>query len=120
MKKFSLHFFMLVIAVMVLLGSCTDEKTETPIDTQEVIPRATFTKEPSPIPTIEETIEKGLPTLSITLGSQNTNNGITQDTGGDVDTIAVQVDGVEARQSGNSTALDSADGNNIPGFLHSI
>ena len=51
-------------------------------------------------------------TLSITLGSQNINNGITQDTGGDVDTIAVQVAGVEARQSGNGTALASADGNN--------
>ena len=114
MKKSSLHFFMPVIALMFLLGSCKGEKTETPIDTQEVTPGSTFTQELPPILPIEETTIKELSTLSITLGSQNTNNGITQDMGGDVDTIAVQVDGVQARQSGNGTALASADGNNTP------
>ncbi len=93
MKKSALHFSLLVLVTLVFLISCTNG---TPSDAQE------------------GTVVAELPTLSITLGSQNSNHGITLDTGGDVDTIVVQVDDAEARQSGSGTTLASADGNRSP------
>jgi len=114
MKKFSLHFIMLGIVFLFLVGACSIWQTGAPSVTQEVI--ASLTSQPvlTQSPTIEETTVVELPALFITLGSQNTNNGITLDTGGDVDTTLIQVNGVEARKSGNGTALASYDLNSVP------
>ena len=55
-------------------------------------------------------------TLSITLGSQNVEQGITLDSGGDVDTEVVSVGSpaVQARRTGNGAALPSQNSNSIP------
>jgi hypothetical protein len=52
--------------------------------------------------------------LAITLGEQTSDNGITLDAGGDVDTVMAEANGVEMRQSGNGAVLASADGNMVP------
>jgi hypothetical protein len=62
---------------------------------------------------VENTTTEPL-SLSITLGQQNLNNGITLDSGGDVDTKSTQVNSTEARQSGNGAALASSDLNSVP------
>jgi hypothetical protein len=57
-------------------------------------------------------------TLSIQLGIQNTEQGITLDSGGDVDTEVVTAGSpaVQARRTGNGTALPAKDGNSIPDY----
>lgn len=57
-----------------------------------------------------------MPSLSITLGTVNTSQGIALDQGGDVDT-QVETKGsppVEIRRSGNNGVIPAADGNSIP------
>jgi hypothetical protein len=100
MKKSTYQYFMLVFLMLVFPVSCTNSMMETSSDAQEVS-------------TSGEIPEKALPSLSITLGTRNINNGITLDMGGDVDTMAIQVGGGEARQSGNGTTLASPDMNNV-------
>ena len=60
--------------------------------------------------------------LSITLGTKVVGQGLSLDMGGDVDTIPVQVGNpaVEARQSGNGTALPSPDENKIADSFFAI
>ena len=83
-----------------------------------VAPTATAppTAVPSPttIPTISPTPTKEPLAVSITLGSANTSNGITLDSGGDVDTLSVQAGSLEARTTGNGEVLFASDGNNVP------
>lgn len=73
-------------------------------------------KAPTVLPSLEaEKITNSEPILvSITLGDKIISNGITLDSGGDVDTKKIQINGIEARQSGNGVALASADGNSVP------
>jgi hypothetical protein len=96
---------------IVLVGVFTACQSES-ISRSTTVP----TKNPTakPPPTVEEVISNEPLELSITLGNQNINNGITQDTGGDVDTITANPNSVEARKSGNGIALASADGNSVP------
>jgi hypothetical protein len=56
--------------------------------------------------------------LSIELGAQNVEKGISLDTGGDVDSIVVTVGSpaLEARRTGNGVALSAADGNTTPDY----
>jgi hypothetical protein len=58
-------------------------------------------------------VSKNARGLSIVLGSTNISNGLWMDTGGDVDTQAVNLSGVTARKTGNGAALPSPDGNTI-------
>jgi parallel beta-helix repeat protein len=77
------------------------------------------TSTPSPVPaTHTAAVPSASPTavalnLSIALGNTNIGNGLSLDTGGDVDTIPVSAGDppVEARQSGNGAVLFSPDGN---------
>ena len=105
MKSFSFWISILSVGV---LSACQSVSSLTP----SVVP----TKNPTvlPSPTVEEVTDSEPLTVSITLGNQFTTNGITLDSGGDVDTKTVQVNGMEARQSGNGAALASADGNSVP------
>lgn len=91
-----------------VLSACQSVSSLTP----SVVP----TKNPTvlPSPTVEEVTDSEPLTVSITLGNQFTTNGITLDSGGDVDTKTVQGNGMEARQSGNGAALASADGDSVP------
>jgi len=59
-----------------------------------------------------------LVTLSITLGSQNVEDGITLDSGGDVDTEVVTAGSpaVQARRTGNGAALPAQNGNSLPDY----
>ena len=100
--------FWISIALVGVLTACQSES----ISTSTTVPTKNPTTKPSP--TVEEIISNEPLELSITLGNQNINNGITQDTGGDVDTITVNLNSVEARKSGNGIALASADGNSVP------
>jgi hypothetical protein len=61
-------------------------------------------------------ITRHLTQLTILLGQDNAEQGLTLDDGGDVDTVVVWVGSpqFEARQTGNGAALPSADGNTIP------
>jgi hypothetical protein len=105
MKSFSFWIFILSAGV---LSACQSVSSPTPSVVPSKIPTAL------PSDAIEKVTENEPLMLSITLGDQITNNGITLDSGGDVDTKKVQIDGMEARQSGNGVALASADGNSVP------
>jgi hypothetical protein len=63
-------------------------------------------------------ITRQLTQLTILLGQDNAEQGLTLDDGGDVDTVVVWVGDpqFEARQTGNGAALPSADGNTIPDY----
>jgi hypothetical protein len=100
--------FWISFALVGVLAACQLMSNPTPTTVPTNTPTA---KPPPPVEAItsNEPLE-----LSITLGNENISNGITQDSSGDVDTIVVQVDGGEARQSGDGTALPSADGNSVP------
>lgn len=65
-------------------------------------------------PAIEEIATSEPVSLSIILDNPVTMNGISLDGGGDVDTVPAEFGGLAARQSGNGSALQSADGNNVP------
>ncbi|PKN83482.1 MAG: hypothetical protein CVU46_16850, partial [Chloroflexi bacterium HGW-Chloroflexi-8] len=105
------------ILFLVYLTSCNlpDSITPTSPPTQDATLLPNPTSPPPILPSatmVENTTTEPL-SLSITLGQQNLNNGISLDAGGDVDTQAIQVNSSEARQSGNGTALISSDGNNV-------
>jgi hypothetical protein len=99
--------FWISILLVSGLSACQPANTSLPSTDQKENPAAL------PAPTETAAAVKPL-AVSITLDNQNINKGITQDSGGDVDTIVVQVDGGKARKSGNGNALASADGNVVP------
>lgn len=110
MNKFSLKLLRLLTALVFLASACTGG-TNVPTEPPPTdLPEPTPTTEPSPTPT-DEFSEPLI--LSITLGEQNIQNGISMDAGGDVDSIVVLVNDMEARQSGNGAVLPSPDGNDV-------
>jgi len=121
MKVISLWISILFLG---LLTSCNlqgyIEPTQLPTLAPTILPTLTalptLTTAPTalPTPTIAEITTSEPLSLSITLGKKNVSNGITLDSGGDVDTQPVEVNSAEARQSGNGTALTSGDLNNVP------
>ncbi|MBU1935317.1 hypothetical protein KKF04_04635 [Patescibacteria group bacterium] len=102
MKSFSVLFFFLFVSA---ISACQPENSIT----LEVSP----TKNPtlSPFPTVENAIEAEPLALTITLSNPPSTRGIVLDTGGDVDTVMVEIDGVGMHQSGNGEVLSSTDGN---------
>ncbi len=101
MKNFIPRFLSYILLVFVL-GACGTQTTPTSIT---LPPMVTIT--PTSVP---------MPSLSITLGETNNSQGITLDSGGDVDTKVVSVGNPAqaARESGNNTVLPSSDGNSTP------
>ncbi len=100
--------FWISIMLVVVLAACQSASISTSTTASAKDPTT------KPSPAVEEGTDSKPLAVSITLGNQNINKGITQDTGGDVDTIAVQVAGGKARKSGNGTALAATDGNGVP------
>ena len=101
-------FYIISILLLFSITACsvesTSESTSVPAETS--LPTSTITVE---VVATSEPLS-----LSITLGDPVKVNGISLDGGGDVDTIAVEIEGATARQSGNGMALQSSDGNSVP------
>jgi len=113
MKWISICICILYVGVLTTCQSESVQETRL-IPTEQPTTIAIKTPIHKPSPTIKE-IELSEPlAVSISLGEQNIENGITQDSSGDVDTIVVEINGVAARQSGNAIALKSSDGNSVP------
>jgi len=116
MKTINLSISIFCVA---LLAACqptvTPDPTITP--TKPIAIPATKSPTPQASPTLEEIVFKQPLVASIILGEQNIENDIRLDSGGDVDTVAVQINGVEARQSGNGTPLVSPDDNDVPDYF---
>lgn len=96
---------LILLAAFTLLAACQTASPSTP--TSATLPAA--------VPTIAaQASPTAVPVnLSVSLGKTSIGQGVTLDSGGDVDTTPVSIGNppVEARQSGNGKALTAADGN---------
>lgn len=109
----------ILIFCVSVLTACQPATTPTPASPPTAQPTTPPTQPPTsqPAPTLEEIAFIEPLEASITLGEEIIENGIRLDHGGDVDTVAVQINGIAALQSGNGTTLESPDGNNTPDFF---
>ena len=108
-----LKLFWLAGTCTILLAACQGASNPSP--TPATLPPSAepATQEPAAPSPVSPTATEARLDLGLTLGGANTLQGLSLDSGGDVDTIPVQAGDppVAARQSGNGTALASADGN---------
>ncbi len=109
-KKFLLR----AIVVVILVAGCNFPKPSSTIE-----PSATPEPSTTPIATEEiEPAETEEPLLSVTFDPDNPENGLTLDSGGDVDTELVSVGSPadQALRTGNGGVLPSIDGNSVEDY----
>ena len=117
MKRFLI--LTILVCVILVVGCNVDNIQETKLaPTQSPIQSSTQSPTQAQSPGITVTadiIETVEPlSLSITLGEKVVKNGIQLNSGGDVDVLAVSIDGLHGFQTGNGVILTSADGNDVP------
>jgi hypothetical protein len=106
MTRIRFIFLFMFSLLMVLITGCGTPGTDT------APPSPTATDTPTPEPTSTLVPER----TEVFFDLDHPNQGLTMNSGGDVDTEIISVHGVRAFRSGNGAALPSEDGNDVSDF----